>query len=474
MIGDRLHADGVGQGVQAAAAFLVFPDNLSHGVSDIESTTVADGKIHVQARVLFASCSGRVETANQPVGQVLALAHMLNPPIAKTRELISEGFNDVDQGIEFFLVPPVNVVRREQVERDHFDAVLITPAQELVDLVRTSLVTVVGRVERALLRPSTVPVENQADMARVLDVFDLSAEPPGIETVEETHSGKGGSLRHSTTLVQPTNLCRPVTIGPRPAEPNSKVGGVTDTSASSENTLGDDPQPTSEGLQLPLLEEASAYRDLEKKPTWRGWIHLGTFPLAMAGGILLLVLASGATAIVGTAIFMASSLALFGVSAVYHRFHWSPGVKAVLRRLDHANIFFLIAGTYTPISLLALPWEQGRLLLGVVWSGALLGILARVLWLNAPRWVYVPLYLALGWAAVMYLPELWAASIPMVILVFGGGVLYSLGAVVYGAKWPDPSPEHFGFHEIFHTLTALAFLSHWTAVLLVVLSPPAG
>lgn len=307
-------------------------------------------------------------------------------------------------------------------------------------------------------------------MPGMLKAIELPAQPSGVETIEKTDSGQSRSLRHSTTLVQPRRLCRPGTITFLFSCPRRKVRGVTDPASRSDLAPMDDPQPSSEGLQLPLLEEASDYRELEKKPTWRGWIHLGTFPLAIAAGVVLVVLAEGATAVTGSAIFMASSLALFGVSAIYHRFHWSPGVKAVLRRLDHANIFILIAGTYTPIALLALPWEQGRLLLALVWVGAGLGIVARVLWLNAPRLVYVPLYVALGWAAVMYLPELWAASAPMVILVFVGGVLYSLGAVVYGAKWPDPSPEHFGFHEIFHTLTVLAFMSHWSAVLVIVLT----
>ena len=224
-------------------------------------------------------------------------------------------------------------------------------------------------------------------------------------------------------------------------------------------------------LALPLLEESIDYRALEHKPSWRGWIHLGTFPIALAAGIVLVSLADGLTAKVSSAVFALSSLTLFGISAVYHRFHWSDRTREVLRRLDHANIFFLIAGTYTPIATLALPPDEGQLLMILVWSGTVCGIALRVLWLNAPRWLYVPLYLLLGWAAVMYTPQLLEANTAMLVLVFVGGGLYSLGAVVYGTKWPDPSPRSFGFHEIFHALTVAAFLCHWTAVLLISLNP---
>lgn len=226
-------------------------------------------------------------------------------------------------------------------------------------------------------------------------------------------------------------------------------------------------------IQLPLLEEATAYREIEKKPSWRGLIHAATLPIAMTLGTILIMLSldHGWVAIASSSVYVASSLALFGVSATYHRFGWGPRAQSILRRLDHANIFFLIAGTYTPIALLALPWPQSIILLSVVWSGAILGIIFRVVWVNAPRWMYVPLYILLGWAAVMYLPELLSASVAMVVLVLVGGILYTLGAVVYGLKKPNPLPEHFGFHEIFHSLTVLAFICHWVAVLIIVLNP---
>lgn len=226
-------------------------------------------------------------------------------------------------------------------------------------------------------------------------------------------------------------------------------------------------------LSLPLLEEAIEYHQLDPKPSWRGWIHLATFPVALAAGIVLIVLARGTEATIASAIFVTSSLALFGVSAVYHRFNWSPSTKAILRRLDHSNIFLLIAGTYTPIAMLALPESQGSLLLWLVWGGTAIGVGLRVFWLNSPRWLYVPLYLALGWAAVMYIRELFEAHVAMMVLVIVGGGLYTLGAAVYATKWPNPSPRNFGFHEIFHSFTVLAFMSHWTAVLLIAMNPVA-
>lgn len=234
-----------------------------------------------------------------------------------------------------------------------------------------------------------------------------------------------------------------------------------------------EPATESGALHLPLLEDRLAYEKVETKPSWRGLIHLGTLPTAIFAGVILVSLAQGTPALWSSAVFAASSILLFGISGTYHRFSWKPGTKSVLRRLDHANIFLLIAGTYTPIAVLALPPEKGTLLLALVWSGAALGIGFRVFWLSAPRFVYVPLYLGLGWAAVMYLPDLLAANVAMMVLVIVGGLAYSLGAVVYATKWPNPAPERFGFHEIFHTLTVVAFLCHWTAVFLIASNPPA-
>ena len=220
---------------------------------------------------------------------------------------------------------------------------------------------------------------------------------------------------------------------------------------------------------IPFLDDSLAQADV--KPTWRGWIHAVTFPLTIVAGIVLIALAHGAPAKWASAVFVLSSMLLFGNSALYHRFDWKPKTKLVLKRIDHANIFLLIAGTYTPLAILALPPDKGWLLLGVVWAGALLGIGFRVFWIGAPRWLYVALYLLLGWAAVMYLGDLLAANAAMMVLVIVGGLLYTGGAIVYGLKKPNPWPGVFGFHEIFHTATVLAFMCHWTATLLIAIAP---
>ena len=235
-----------------------------------------------------------------------------------------------------------------------------------------------------------------------------------------------------------------------------------------------DSETPSAPLHLPLVEESVAYETAEIKPTWRGWIHLSTLPIAIAAGIVLIVLANGVPATVSSAVFVTSSILMFGISGTYHRFNWSPRTKKVLKRLDHANIFLLIAGTYTPIAVLALPADKARTLLIAIGVGTIIGIAMRVLWVGAPRWSYVPIYLGLGWAAVMYLPDLVAANLVMMVLVLVGGLAYTVGGVIYGLKWPNPSAKNFGFHEIFHALTVVAFLCHWTAVLLVALNPPLG
>jgi len=197
------------------------------------------------------------------------------------------------------------------------------------------------------------------------------------------------------------------------------------------------------------------------KPRLRGWLHTGTFPLAVAVGGLLTVLSSDARSRVALTLFTLSAALLFGISALYHRGHWSERTHKLLQRFDHANIFLIIAGTYTPFSVLVLPPGQARTLLWIVWCGALAGVAFRVLWVGAPRWLYVPVYIALGWVAVLYLPGFWrSGGAPVVMFLFIGGVLYTLGAVVYGFQRPDPNPRWFGFHEVFHALTIAAFAAH--------------
>ncbi|MFT2815699.1 PAQR family membrane homeostasis protein TrhA [Leifsonia sp. A12D58] len=219
------------------------------------------------------------------------------------------------------------------------------------------------------------------------------------------------------------------------------------------------------------LHEADDLTTEDMKPTWRGWIHAGIFPVTVVAGVILLILADGAAAKWSSAVFVATSMLLFGNSALYHRFNWKPRTKLILKRIDHANIFLLIAGSYTPIAVLALPPSKSILLLSLVWGGALLGIAFRVFWISAPRWLYVPLYVAMGWGALAYIVDLFDANAAMMTLILIGGLCYTIGAVVYGLKKPNPVPGVFGFHEIFHSLTVVAFLCHWVAILIIATHP---
>lgn len=203
------------------------------------------------------------------------------------------------------------------------------------------------------------------------------------------------------------------------------------------------------------------------KPRLRGWLHAGTFPLSLVAGIVLVVLAEGTRDTIATAVYATSAALLFGVSALYHRGHWSPRTERLLKRLDHSNIFLIIAGTYTPFSVILLDQRGGPTLLWIVWSAALAGIAIRVLWIGAPRWLFTPVYLALGWVAVFYLGDLLDAGGPAVVTLLAiGGALYSLGGIVYALRRPDPSPRWFGFHEVFHACTLGAYVVHYVAVLL--------
>jgi hemolysin III len=231
------------------------------------------------------------------------------------------------------------------------------------------------------------------------------------------------------------------------------------------------PEPSGTLPHVPFTEDADATDQPVAPPAWRGWIHLGTFPVAVVLGIVLVTLAATPAAKASSAVFMATSLILFGVSATYHRFPWGSTVKRVLKRIDHTNIFLLIAGTYTPVAVCALPTTSATVLLVMMWAGALLGIAFRVFWIGAPRWLYVPLYVLLGCAALAFLPQLFAANVAMMTLELAGGLAYVLGAVVYGFKRPDPAPAVFGFHEVFHALTVVAFLAQWVGILVIAVQP---
>lgn len=206
------------------------------------------------------------------------------------------------------------------------------------------------------------------------------------------------------------------------------------------------------------------------KPHLRGWLHLVTAPLSLAASIVLICLAPTTPTKWASAVYLASSLLLFGISALYHRFYWKPNWELVWKRLDHSNIFLLIAGTYTPLSVALLTRHDAMVLLSIVWIGAVIGILINLFWPTAPRRLSTLIYVVLGWTAVAYLPQLWSAGGPAVVwLIVAGGILYTLGAIVYATKRPDPSPTWFGFHEIFHAFTVAAWACHCVGVYLAVL-----
>jgi len=211
------------------------------------------------------------------------------------------------------------------------------------------------------------------------------------------------------------------------------------------------------------------------KPRARGWIHFWSFAASVLTGTTLVVLAAftvSGRAAFGTAVYSVTVSGLFGVSALYHRRTWHrPVAQRWMKRLDHSMIFVFIAGSYTPFALLAMPERTGYGVLAVVWTGAALGVTLKMAWPDAPRWVGLPLYLALGWVAVFVLPDLLArAGVAAVVLLLVGGLFYTLGGLTYGLRRPDPWPSTFGFHEVFHAATVLAALCHYVAIWLTIYS----
>ena len=205
------------------------------------------------------------------------------------------------------------------------------------------------------------------------------------------------------------------------------------------------------------------------KPRLRGLIHLIMSPVSLVAGLVLVALADKLRGRIALGIFTLAAVTLFTGSALYHRVGWKPKTKEVWRRIDHANITVLIAGTYTPFAIFLLDKTQAIVLLSIVWGGAIATSLLRVLWLRAPRWLYVPIYLALGWAAVFFMPDFWRhGGVAVFILIVLGGICYSFGAVIYALKKPNFSTKWFGFHELFHALTAAAFVVQFIAAGIVV------
>jgi hemolysin III len=205
------------------------------------------------------------------------------------------------------------------------------------------------------------------------------------------------------------------------------------------------------------------------RPRARGWIHLYSAIVAVIAGASLVSVSwalEGTRAGLATLLYTFTIVAMFAVSATYHRVTWtSVTARKWMKRLDHSMIFVFIAGSYTPFALLALPSNQGMVLFWIVWGGAIAGVFLKMFWPSAPAWVGVPLYLLLGWVAAFFIvPIMHGAGVAALVLLIVGGALYSVGGVLYGLKWPNPWPTTFGHHEFFHACTAVAAICHYIAM----------
>ncbi len=201
------------------------------------------------------------------------------------------------------------------------------------------------------------------------------------------------------------------------------------------------------------------------KPRFRGASHHAAFYVALGAGPMLIASASTRLAALAATVYACCMAALFGISALYHRPDWPPGIRQTLRRLDHAAIYLMIAGTYTPIGLIGVGGPSGRAMLGWMWLGAAVGILKSIFWVDAPKLLNATLYLMLGWFGIALLPEVAARSGPQIVwLLLAGGLAYTAGALVYALRRPDPDPRTFGYHEIFHGFVVLASLCHFIAI----------
>ena len=204
------------------------------------------------------------------------------------------------------------------------------------------------------------------------------------------------------------------------------------------------------------------------RPRLRGVSHQYAFFLSLVAGTALVASASGGREFVATGVFAGTLATMFGVSALYHTITWRPPIRRWMRRLDHAAIYLLIAGTYTPFGLLVLPTTWAVVVLSIVWSGCAVATVLKFVWVDAPKWLAATLALALGWVGIVAFPHLVAAGTGPLTLLTVGGVLYTVGAFVYAARHPDPVPHVFGYHELFHALVIAAAACQYAGVAVLV------
>ncbi len=211
------------------------------------------------------------------------------------------------------------------------------------------------------------------------------------------------------------------------------------------------------------------------KPLFRGVSHQIGFFVSLAAIALLLHRCEDRRAVAVAIVFGASLANLLGTSALYHRVHWTPAARQRMRRLDHAAIFVLIAGGYTPLFALVPAPDGGHLALAMIWAAAALGVLKSLVWVRAPKWITALLAVGVGWLAVGQVTARLAAVGPLCVgLLVASGTIYSLGAIVYALKRPDPLPRTFGYHEVFHALVVVASVCLYLHVWLVIASPAVG
>jgi len=257
--------------------------------------------------------------------------------------------------------------------------------------------------------------------------------------------------------------------GDRPQSGPDPLGAARDAAGAAGERLGSAKAEAGERFgaarDAAAMAAHEAAQKISEKPRLRGVSHQWAFFVSLVAGGALVLAASGPREVIAMSIYAFSLSAMLGTSALYHRVTWTPEVRQWMRRLDHTMIFVFIAGTYTPFALLVMHGTLANLVLVVVWATAAAGVVLNLVWITAPYWVTSVIYLSTGWVAIVTLPQLWDEIGPVGVgMIALGGALYSAGAVVYARRKPDPRPQVFGYHEIFHVLVIAAAAVQYAAV----------